>query len=227
MPSDLELMKTAANLVRNYMPNYGYVGRLVQAVRRLPLGNFLAWPAEILRNGVNLIEIALKETKNPITAAIGYKRLASAATTIGVAIPVTGEILRNLYGITKDMAAAAREFVPYYSKESIIFLTRDEDGSLNYIDASGAFVYDTLTNPITAALASVEEQRVIDPSKPLVPGLYEGLARGMARLARPFIEPSIWYATMLDILVRDGETKEGYRIWNEDAPQGEKNSKSS
>jgi hypothetical protein len=123
------------------------------------------------------------------------------------------------------MAAAAREFVPYYSKESIIFLTRDEDGSLNYIDASGAFVYDTLTNPITAALASVEEQRVIDPSKPLVPGLYEGLARGMARLARPFIEPSIWYATMLDILVRDGETKEGYRIWNEDAPQGEKISK--
>jgi len=30
---------------------------------------------------------------------------------------------------------------------------------------------------------------------------------------------------MLDILVRDGETKEGYRIWNEDAPQGEKISK--
>ena len=222
MPSDLELMKTAANLVRNYMPNYGYVGRLVQAVRRLPLGNFLAWPAEILRNGVNLIEIALKEAKNPITAGIGYKRLASAATTIGIAIPVIGEITRNLYGITKDMAAAAREFVPYYSKESIIFLTRDEDGSLNYIDASGAFVYDTLTNPITAALAAVEEQRVIDPSKPLIPGLYEGLARGMSRLARPFIEPSIWYATMLDILVRDGETKEGYRIWNEDAPQGEK-----
>ena len=222
MPDNLTIMKEAANLVRNYMPNYGYVGRFFQGVRRLPLGNFIAWPAEILRNGYNLIEIGVKESRNPILKDLGLKRLASAGTTIGVVVPTTAEILRNLYGITKDMAAAAREFVPYFSTDSILFMYRNEDGELQYIDASGAYVYDTLTNPLQSVIASIEQQRVLDPNAPLVPGLYEGIARGAARLARPFVEPSIWYATMLDILVRDGVTKQGSRIWNPEAPLGEK-----
>jgi hypothetical protein len=111
----------------------------------------------------------------------------------------------------------------FIQKSSIIFAYKDpETGDLKMIDGTGLFVYDTLTNPIQALVASVEEQRTFRPDEPLAPAIYEGIARGVGRYMRPFIEPSIWYATMLDILVRDGQTKEGYRIWNQEAPLGEK-----
>jgi len=63
MPNNLTIMKEAAANVRNYMPNYGYVGTFGQAVRRLPLGNFIAWPIEVSRVGYNLIDIGIKEAK--------------------------------------------------------------------------------------------------------------------------------------------------------------------
>jgi hypothetical protein len=223
MPSNLTIMKQTAANVRNYMPNYGYVGTFGQAVRRLPLGNFIAWPIEVSRVGYNLIDIGIKEAKNPVLREIGLKRLASAGVTIGVAVPTISEIMRNLYGFSKEKLAAVREFAPFYSKSSIIFAYKDQEtGDLKMIDGTGLFVYDTLTNPIQALVASVEEQRTFRPDEPLAPAIYEGIVRGVGRYMRPFVEPSIWYATMLDILVRDGQTKEGYRIWNQEAPLGEK-----
>jgi hypothetical protein len=223
MPSELSIMKEAANLVRNYMPNYNYVGTFGQGIRRSPFGNFIAWPIEITRGTYNLIDTGIKETQNPIFRELGYKRLASAGITIGIAVPTISEIMRNLYGFTKEKLAAVREFAPFYSKDSVIFAYKDpETGELKMIDATGLFVYDSLTNPVQALIASVEEQRTFKPGQPLAPAIYEGIIRGLGRYMRPFIEPSIWYATMLDILVRDGETKEGYRVWNTEAPFGEK-----
>jgi hypothetical protein len=146
------------------MPNYGYVGTFGQAVRRLPFGNFIAWPIEVSRVGYNLIDIGIKEAKNPVLREIGLKRLASAGVTIGVAVPTISEIMRNLYGFSKEKLAAVREFAPFYSKESIIFAYNDpETGDLKMIDGTGLFVYDTLTNPIQALVASVEEQRTFRP----------------------------------------------------------------
>ena len=51
-PSDLELMKEAAQIVRETVPNYAYVSDFVKGVRRSPLGSFAAFPAEIYRTGV-------------------------------------------------------------------------------------------------------------------------------------------------------------------------------
>ena len=49
---------------------------------------------------------------------LNYKRLAAFGTTTAVVVPTISEIVRNLYGITKDQVAAARVFVPEFSKES-------------------------------------------------------------------------------------------------------------
>ena len=72
--------------------------------------------------------------------------------------------MRNLYGFSKEKLAAVREFAPFYSKSSIIFAYEDQEtGDLKMIDGTGLFVYDTLTNPIQALVASVEEQRTFRP----------------------------------------------------------------
>jgi hypothetical protein len=46
-PSDLAIMKEAAQIVRETVPNYAYVSDFVKSVRRSPFGNFAAFPAEI------------------------------------------------------------------------------------------------------------------------------------------------------------------------------------
>jgi hypothetical protein len=225
VPSDLQISKEAAKIVRDTYPNYAYVGEFVQALRRTPLGDFMAWPISVIRSGANTIELALKEIANPVLRTQGYKRLISFGTTTAVVVPTITEIGRNLYGITKDQVAAARVFVPEFSKESILFVYRDDKGELKYVDGSGAFVYDTFTSPITSVIAGIDEKRVFDPNSSLVKGLYSGLAKGISKFASTFIEPSIYYSIILDVFARDGQTREGNRIWNPGAPLGEKLSK--
>ena len=50
MPTDLAIAKEVANIVRNTVPNYGYIGPFGQGSRRLPFGNFVSFPIEVTRN---------------------------------------------------------------------------------------------------------------------------------------------------------------------------------
>ena len=49
----------------------------VKSLRALPLGNFIAFPAEILRTGFNIINTALKEMSSNEAAIreMGVKRI--------------------------------------------------------------------------------------------------------------------------------------------------------
>jgi hypothetical protein len=116
-----KLQKEAAKIVRDTVPNYAYVGDFIKAVRRTPFGNFIAWPVSVVRAGANTIELSLKEIANPILRSQGYKRLAAFGTTTAVVVPTMSEIIRNLYGITKDQVAAARVFVPEFFKRIYSF----------------------------------------------------------------------------------------------------------
>ena len=59
--NDEYLKREAANLVKNQVPNYAFVSDAVRGIRRLPIGNFVAFPAEILRTGTNIVDRALDE----------------------------------------------------------------------------------------------------------------------------------------------------------------------
>jgi len=214
MPTDLEIMKTATNIVRNTVPNYSYVADAVKASRRLPLGNFVSWPYEIIRTGSNIVQQGIREMQNPLTYNLGLKRLTSFGMTAAAMPTMVGGVLKGLYGITNDMVAAIRRFLPDYSKDSTIWAYRDEDGEIIYIDASGALVYDTLANPVQAIIANVEQGRVFDNEAPLMEYLGKGIINATSRLVRPFVDESIYLNMVNNLLVRGGLTKEGYRLWN-------------
>ena len=80
---DEALDEAAAYLVRNTYPTYSKVPPAIQALRKLPLGAFISFPAEILRTGTNVIALGLKEasSKNPAIRQMGIRRLQGAFLT--------------------------------------------------------------------------------------------------------------------------------------------------
>ena len=59
--NDEYLKKASAELVKNNVPNYAYVSNFIKALRKLPVGNFVAFPAEIMRTGTNIVSRGLDE----------------------------------------------------------------------------------------------------------------------------------------------------------------------
>ena len=216
-PNDLELMKEAAQIVRETVPNYAYVSDFVKGVRRSPFGSFAAFPAEIYRTGVNTTARALKEIKDPVRKEIGYKSLVGQGFTYAALPPLAVETFRGLYGITRETLEAIREVLPTWSEDDTI-LPVYEDGKYKYIDFSHGFFYDTMTAPVQTVLTKVQ----MNPDQPLMPMMLEGMAKAVGKVMQPFVQESIWTGVVLDLLARGGKTKEGRQIWNERAPDGDK-----
>ena len=57
----------AADIVRNNIPNYDYVSDFVKSLRKLPIGNFVSFPAEIVRTGTNIVRRGLREINESFT----------------------------------------------------------------------------------------------------------------------------------------------------------------
>jgi len=223
MPSDLQIMKEAANIVKNTVPNYNFVGPFGQNSRRLPLGNFVSFPIEITRTATNILQQAQKELRNPIFKDIGTRRMLGWGTAVATAPAVITGMLKGMYGVTSATVAAIRELVlPSFAEDSTIGVIRDKEGNLKYIDLSSFFVYDTVQNPIQSIIAGAERERVFAPDQPLTVGVGKGMAKAVSRFVRPYIDESIYLNTVNNLLVRKGVTADGRKLWNEDAPDGEK-----
>ena len=55
------LDEVSAFEIRNTYPTYRKVPPVIKGLRKLPVGNFIAFPAEILRNAVNIMDFSLKQ----------------------------------------------------------------------------------------------------------------------------------------------------------------------
>jgi hypothetical protein len=52
----------AGDIVKNTQPTYGRVPEAVKMVRRIPVvGNFVAFPAEVIRNTANIVDQGLRD----------------------------------------------------------------------------------------------------------------------------------------------------------------------
>ena len=54
----------AANIVKNTVPNYDFVGSAVRTARLLPIGNFMSFPSEMIRTTSNIVGQGLKEMRH-------------------------------------------------------------------------------------------------------------------------------------------------------------------
>ena len=215
MPNEIDIMTNAMRTVRDTLPNYAYVSDFVKTFRRSLLGNFVSWPAEIIRTTGRIAQIGLKEIKDPVLARNGWERLIGLGTAYAVIPPMVVEMTRGLYGITREQLQAMRELIAPWSAGSTILPVRVKDEETGkweykYVDFSHGFFYDTVLNPVQQVISSAE----IQDDEPLIKAMVLGMAKGLDRMVEPFISESIYYAVIADLLIRNGKTRDGREIYN-------------
>ena len=229
------LEEEAADIVRNNIPNYDYVSDFVKATRKLPLGNFVSFPAEIARTGTNIVRRALKEINETIEITdgagkvlrtvkpfqgIGYTRLFGFTTTVA-AIPVaTTAAFQALYDVTDEEREAIRRFAAQWSKNSTLLPIKDEDGNFKYVDFSHANAYDTLLRPLQTVVNAVQDGRTDNDG--IMDDFAKGVMTSMSEFAQPFISESIWTEAALDLISRGGRTRDGFEVYNDQDTDGDK-----
>ena len=238
------LDEISADIVRNTVPNYDYVGSFVKALRLAPLGNFMSFPAEIIRTGYNTITRGYKDIKRgeqlfklaaetgneALTRAAegitkeGYKRVISAGLVYSGVPLGTAYLAQKLTGTSDEEMDALRRFVPKWSKNSTLVPTgRTKDGNLTYIDFSFANPYDTLLRPFQTVVNSLRDGK--DEQSTLA-SLGESAYQSIAELTKPFFSESIYFERLMDSTIRRGRNVDGRRIYNEEDEIGTKISKS-
>ena len=217
------LEEAAADLVKNNVPNYAFVSDFVKGLRKWPVGNFVAFPSEIMRTGTNIVESALKEinyttvingkTVKPFRN-IGLKRLSGMAFTTA-AVPYAAVAAgQAIYDVSRDELDAIRRYVADWSKNSTLVPLKDKEGNFKYIDFSHANAYDTLTRPIQTVINKVQAGETDKDG--IMNDFVMGLIDATKEIGSPFITESIWTEALSDLVMRGGETREGFRVWSKE-----------
>ena len=245
MPTDNEIKAMTAQLVRNNVPNYAYVGDFVKNSRVLPFGNFMSFPSEMIRTTGNIAETIVTEMKHsrPVRGSdvaplvyeigkgwvknnnplyrIGLMRAAGMATTLTVVPTAVVEGAKALYDVSEDEINALRRFVPEWSKNSTLVPIRDDKtGELKYMDFSHTNAYDVIARPFRTLFNNINEGT--QDGETLLSGFVKGLDDAGAELMNPFISESIWTEAIADITYRRGRTKDGRLLYTDQTSAGDK-----
>jgi len=226
--NDETVKAEAANIIRNNIPNYAYVSDFVKGLRQYPVGNFVSFPAEIMRTGTNIVQRGLDEyfyavtlpngtVVNPLRT-IGLTRLLGMGVTTAAVPYAAVSAGQALYDISKDELEAIRRYVPKWSKNSTLIPLKGENGNFKYIDFSHMNAYDTLTRPIQTVINRVQSGE--QDKDGIMDDFILGLFDSTKELAAPFITESIWTEALADLYIRGGETRDGFRVYNENDSAG-------
>jgi hypothetical protein len=226
-----ELDEEAASIVRNNIPNYDYVGDFIKGLRKLPFGNFVSFPAEIMRTSTNIVSRALDEIATEVKladgtivkplAGIGYQRLVGMGVTTAAVPTAVVEMAKVIYDVTDEQVEAMRRYVADWSKNSTLIPIKDkETGELKYVDFSHANAYDLLYRPFQTVLNQVAAGR--NDKNGIMNDFFRGLIESTKELGQPFVTEAIWSEAIADIFIRGGRDREGNQIFNPEDTDGNK-----
>lgn len=240
-----EIKEEAADIVKNTVPNYDYVGNYVKLARNLPFGNFMSFPSEMIRTTTGIGFQAIKEMKHsrptrgsnitPVVFDIeanafvkndnimygtGLKRITGMATTMTVFPATITEAAKAAYDVSEDELQAMRQFVPDWSKNSTIVPVRDDDGTLKYIDLSHSLAYDLMARPFRTLTLGIQQGELDGDS--LLASFVKSLDEATAEIASPFIDESIWTEAAANVTFRQGRTRDGRLLYTEQTSPGDK-----
>ena len=224
---DEALDEAAAWQIRNTYPTYSKVPQVIKDIRKLPFGNFVSFPAEMIRTTFNILSIGAKEatSSNPQLRQMGYRRLLGAFVTLGGAEKGVSTLAQNLTGTTMEQIDAYKRSLsaPWDSRAAILPVNKWDKGVGKAINFSYFSPYDVISQPFRATIKTIEEgklkQRDVGDT---VFKLIFGEDGPIRKLIDPFVSQSIALEKMSDVMPtnlllggRGGATKTGSRVYSE------------
>ena len=194
------------------MPNYNLVPKAFKALRAMPVGNFVAFPAEMIRNSYHLARNAWKDISGRTAKemgitdeksikqlrTIGYKRLAGM-TTAAIAGDAAVEQSKQIFGITDKQEDALNKTVADWEKgTNKIFLSplkRNDKGEIevDYMNLGPLDPYSYIKNPVKKVInAAINNQ---DYNEAELNDIY---ASALYDIISPFASPSMVAQSALD-----------------------------
>jgi len=220
------LEEASAYLVTNTIPTYSKVPAIIENIRNLPLGNFVAFPAEILRTTSNIISIGAREltSTNPFVRQMGARRLVGVSTVLGGIGFTVQKGAQYMTGVDEEMMNAFQtSFAPPYQKNSTLVPVSapDENGNFKYYNFSYSNPYDSLVAPVNGIIGAFTEGRLREDnvSSIVMNALFGGSIDpnkrkgAITEFLTPFISESIGTERAFDVTVRGGKTSDGKIIY--------------
>jgi hypothetical protein len=227
------LRDIAAKYTRDVYPNYSMVPQIVKEWRRMPVGNFVAFRSEIIRNIYNILTYSTREisSSNPYIRQIGARRLMGFGS-------VMYGFDKGLEGISSSLTGLDEEFIkgyqrffsPWYAKnDKIIPVSKpDKDGKFQSIDWSKEQPFASITDGFNTFTEGMFNPDKSDEAmftrffKSMFYDYEEKKNGALTQIFEPFITESILTEAILDVSpkwmfipgARGGETKEGKRIYD-------------
>ena len=212
--------EASAYLLRNTYPTYSKVPPIIQEMRKLPLGNFISFPAEILRTGVNIMNIGLKEAAHPNKAIrqMGLRRLTGAFLTsyaIGKGVTETAQFLTNSTESQWD-AYKRSSAAPWDKNSNLIAIKGWKNGVSAAVNFSYFSPYDSLYKPFEAAIAQAQAQN-LNPqeTEAFVMDLMFGERGPVKEFIQPFISEPLGFDRFIDVTTRQGRKKQGGSVYTQ------------
>ena len=221
-----------AYLVRETYPTYSRVPPVVQAIRKLPIGNFISFPAEMLRTSATTLSLSLKHiaSGNPGLQAMGYRSLFGQFTTLygmNEALKQTGHYLTN---INPEMTAAyLDELGPSFMRDHALVPLTNQDkktGMFKAFDLSTYNPYAYVIDPVQGFIRELNSPRLISDIDGEVFNRIFDAASPLMALLEPFTTEAIALEPILDIWARQGRSRDGSIIFSPSDDFGEKVEKS-
>ena len=161
-----EAIRQAASwYTRNTIPTYSKVPIAIQALRRTPFGNFVSFPAEMLRTTFNNFAISMKEASstNPELRAMGIRGLFGLYTTLGGISYATKGLYNSITGVDDELMNLYKlYFAPEYMKNSnLLALSKPDKGNFKVVNLSDFIPQSVVIEPLEAVFAKIREGKAL------------------------------------------------------------------
>ena len=215
--ADLKLFlnRESASIVKDTVPNYARVPEQIKRLRAMPVGNFIAFPAEVLRTSGNILGRATRELGSDSAAirSIGMKRLLGSLTVdaglygglMAGGLALTGSDMEQVNAFKRSFA------MPWERNAMLIPLATDKEGNITeFYNFSYTNPYDFMTRPARAIFNAVNSG--VTSEKDLNEIAWDASTESFWEFFSPFLGESIVSEKLLDLL--RNRTRFESQIWN-------------
>ena len=232
---DDALDEASAWYIRNTYPTYSKVPEAIKAIRKLPFGNFVSFPAEMIRTSFNILNIGAKEiaSSNEALRQIGYRRMIGASFTLGGAGTSALNLASSITGTTIDeLDAYKRSFAAPWNKDSTLLpMNKWKNGVGKAINFSYFSPYEVVQKPFESLITEIEQGKLLQ--KDIDDRTLELVGSFLGPIIEPFVSEAIALERTSDIIPagfgvggRGGVTKTGSRVYSPTDSVGDKITKS-